>query len=139
MRTLLLTGLSLVAITAIAATAFQGTPPAGPAAPVGGGNISACDDAPGGDPSFELDGPAAAGNITVTSVTVNGITIDSSKYTVTGNGGSSPEVVFHSPDPGAPKGERENDEGETLPADNVCCHGTTTKGDREWEGVIDWD
>ena len=70
--------------------------------PYGGGTVEACGDAPGGDPSVELLSPTGSGNLTITSVTINGVTIPSSQYTVNNNGSTSPEVVFHNPTPGAP-------------------------------------
>lgn len=94
----------------------------------GSGTIEACGDAPGGDPSVEIKkGGTAPGNIKVTSVTVNGVTIPPSQYTVNDQNTTSPEVVFHNPTPGAPaKGAK------------VCVYGTTKDGDKEHEGKLDW-
>lgn len=116
---------TLVALTLLSTFAYpQGGPPPQPS---GGGNITACGDAPGSDPSVEISARSNVGGITITSVTINGQTIDSSKYSVTNNGSSSPEVTFHAPDPGAP--------GQ---GDKVCVYGTTTQGNSEVTGKLTW-
>ncbi len=124
----LLPTLAVFVVLASLAVAWTVQGGGAPPPPVGGGNITACGPAPGGDPSVEISkGRSNPGNITVTGVSVAGVMIDSSKYTVTDNSGSSPEITFHVPDPGAPgKGEE------------VCVYGTTSKGDQEMEGVLDW-
>jgi len=120
---ILATLVSLALLSTLAHT--QGGPPPQPS---GGGNISACSTAaPGGDPSVKISG-RNVGAITVTSVTINGFVVDPSKYTVTNDGSSSPEVTFHAPDPGAP----------AIGA-TVCVYGTTTQGDSEVTGTLKWD
>ena len=124
MKTVLLLA-TAVALALLSTLAHgQGAPPPHP---FGGGNITACGDAPGSDPSVEVSARSNVGAITVTSVTINGQVVDPSKYTVTNNGSSSPEVTFHAPDPGAP-----------AAGDNVCVYGTTTQGDSEVTGKLKW-
>lgn len=102
------------------AVAFQISPSPG------GGNFSnACGEAPGGDPSCEIDwgggGVGNPGNLTITEVRVNGRAVDSSNYTIFDDGTSSPEIVFHT-------GYTPED------GDEVCFDGVTTSGDQEWPG-----
>lgn len=95
---------------------------------VGAGTIKACGKAPGKDPSVEIKKNGGnPGGITVTSVTINGQVVDSDNYTVNDQDSSSPEVVFHSPDPGPPAEGAE-----------ICVYGTTNSGDKEFEGKLDW-
>jgi len=82
--------------------------------------------APGGDNSCNVSVAASgAGALTVAEIKIDGVVLDSSHYTVTNNGSSTPDIVFHTG---------------YVPAKDavVLVTGTTAGGDGEYRAKITW-